>query len=84
MALDTDDIAHLSALMHLHERCMGFPKLKAIADQAMEELVTYAETLAPADPNQLKDQYVDPGVQHTTDDFGPSDVGGVEATTRRV
>lgn len=82
MAFDTDDIAHLSALMHLHERCMGYPKLKAIADEAMKDLEQYAASLDPnaVDQNQLKDQYVDPGAEHTKDDYGPSDVGGVGTT----
>lgn len=40
------DIAEISALLHVHEKAMGHPKLKAIADQAMAEL----EAMLPKKP----------------------------------
>ncbi len=42
------DLNEVSALLHVHEKAMGHPKLKPIADQAMKALEQFAEESAPA------------------------------------
>lgn len=47
MPLDLDMLKHLSDLLHLHEKALGHPKLKAISDEAMKQLEEHAKTLEP-------------------------------------
>lgn len=56
MSLDTDDLQHLAALFHLHEKAQGHPRLKAIGDEAMKQLEQYAKSLEPeqAQPESIE------------------------------
>jgi hypothetical protein len=40
------DLNEISALLHIHEKAMGHPKLKSIADAAMKHLETMADETA--------------------------------------
>jgi hypothetical protein len=54
MPLDMERLSHLSALVHLHEKTLGHPKLKAISDEAMKELEAAAKSLEPEkDPAEV-------------------------------
>ncbi len=53
------DLNEVSALLHVHEKAMGHPKLKPIADQAMKALEQFAEDSAPA-PTPPTPEVVEP------------------------
>jgi hypothetical protein len=53
------DLNEVSALLHIHEKAMGHPKLKPLADAAMKHLEAMAEETAKPEPEP--EAWVDTG-----------------------
>jgi hypothetical protein len=47
------DLNEIAALLHIHEKATGHPKLKPIADAAMKHLETMAEETAKPEPIKI-------------------------------
>lgn len=60
------NVSEIAALLHVHEKAMGHPKLKPIADQAMAEL----EAMLPKAPEPLAVAEPEP---ETKDESKPED-----------